>query len=270
MAFHFSLGLPGGFLGVDLFFAISGFVITRGLLVTAESSVSTGQALKQFYARRVWRLWPALLSMLLVIVGVALLVRPSYWEEPGVTLRNAVAAVFASGNWFQVVVEDPPNKAFRPLIHMWSLSIEEQFYLVLPLLVLLGRRHARRIATMIGAASIFTAFVAALLSPGPRWSFFATPARIGPVGAGVLVAVVLHGRRERSVPKIIGVLAGGLVAVMAIAMLLLTWEDRLLWRGGYAGLSVLYAAIVGATAVCTGTWWDRVMSIPPVQWFGTR
>jgi peptidoglycan/LPS O-acetylase OafA/YrhL len=133
MAFHFSLGLKGGFLGVDLFFAISGFVITRGLLLAATGTAPTTQLLTAFYRRRIWRLWPALFGLLLAVLVVGFVLKPSFWEEPDVTFRNAVAAVFAGGNWFQVAVADPPNGAFRPLIHMWSLSIEEQFYLVLPL-----------------------------------------------------------------------------------------------------------------------------------------
>ncbi len=275
MAFHFSLGLQGGFLGVDLFFTISGFVITRGLLTSASGAVPTGQLLRAFYRRRIWRLWPALSMLLFVVAGVAIVVAPSYWEDSSVTLRNTVAAVFASGNWFQVAVPDPADGGFRPLIHMWSLSIEEQFYLVLPLAVLSARRHASRVASGVGAAAIFAALVAAFLSPSARWSFFATPARIAPVGVGVLVAVLLQrttaAQHARRVPSMLFGLCGlGCAAIFGVLTLFASWEQRWLWRGGYAALAIVYGLLVWSTAQSQDSWWGRLLSIGPLQWLGSR
>jgi peptidoglycan/LPS O-acetylase OafA/YrhL len=275
MAYHFSLGLKGGFLGVDLFFAISGFVITRGLLVSAASETSTRQLLQAFYRRRVWRLWPALFALLLAVLVVGFVLKPSFWEEPSVTLRNAIAAVFAGGNWFQVATPDPAAGLFRPLIHMWSLSIEEQFYLVLPAIVLLGRRQSQRVAAALGFFTLGAPVVAAMLSPNSRWSFFATPARIGPIGAGVLVAVVLATSSGWEYPRkaSASVFAGiGFGCAVAFAVLTLgaSWEQRWLWRIGYAALPILYGVLVWSTAQSQQSWWGSLLSLPAIQWLGSR
>jgi peptidoglycan/LPS O-acetylase OafA/YrhL len=275
LAFHFSLGLRGGFLGVDLFFAISGFVITRGLLVGAASDTPTVDLLKAFYRRRVWRLWPALFVLLLAVLGVGFILKPTFWEEPSVTLRNAIAAAFAGGNWFQVVVADPPDGAFRPLIHMWSLSIEEQFYVVLPVLVLVGRRFARRAAGSVALVALGAPVVAALFSPSARWSFFATPARVGPIGAGVVVALLLSNRRVaqhgRSTSRtLLAPVAFACMASFGLLTLTASWEQQWLWRGGYAVLPILYGMLVWTTAQLQESWWGRVLSLPPVLWLGSR
>ena len=143
IGFHFGIGwLPGGFIGVDLFYVLSGYLIT-GLLVGEYRKRST-IGLSAFWLRRARRLLPALLVMLVV---VTLLVR--YDAAPGIYpdfRMNALSSLFYFSNWWQIatsgnyfVATGPPS----PLTHTWSLAVEEQFYLVWPLVVLVVLRLSR-------------------------------------------------------------------------------------------------------------------------------
>jgi peptidoglycan/LPS O-acetylase OafA/YrhL len=118
-------------------------------------------------------------------------------------------------------------------------------------------------------------FVAAILSPSARWSFFATPARMGPIGAGVLVALVLSrssvAQHARSVsPFALAGIGFACAAVFGVLTLATSWEQRWLWRGGYAVLPILYGVLVWSTAQSQVSWWGKLLSLPPVQWLGSR
>src|SRR4029453_16818001 len=143
LLFHANLaGLPGGFVGVDVFFVISGFLIT-GLLLREHGR--TGRiGLLQFYARRARRLLPAATVVLVVTLIVAMnVVAPL--DRPGVGLDGAAAALsianirfaLAAGDYFSVVTLP------SPFLHFWSLAVEEQFYLVWPALILVVSRGSR-------------------------------------------------------------------------------------------------------------------------------
>jgi peptidoglycan/LPS O-acetylase OafA/YrhL len=139
IAFHFGVHrVGGGYLGVDVFFVLSGFLITA-LLVQEETN--TGRiSLKAFYARRARRLFPALLILLVAMVGFAVL-RPHQIENATVT-RDVLGALFYVNNWVNAMAGFEP---VRMLSHTWSLAIEEQFYLLWPAIVvfLLWRRSSR-------------------------------------------------------------------------------------------------------------------------------
>jgi ribosomal-protein-alanine acetyltransferase len=142
----------GGFLGVDVFFVLSGFLIT-GLLV-AEFRQHSGIALTRFWGHRVRRLLPALLLMLLgVAAWAAFLAPPDVLDQ---VRRDAVATLLYGNNWNQISSGQGYFAALntpRPLVHTWSLSIEEQFYLVWPLVVLgvLRWTRSRRVLFAVSA-----------------------------------------------------------------------------------------------------------------------
>src|SRR6185437_5374554 len=153
LIYHLNAGwLPGGFLGVDVFFVLSGFLITSLLAV---EWVSTGTVrVGRFYVRRARRLLPALITMLLTVVFVTAAVAPSELLR----LRGDVAAALTySTNWTQIVWHRSYFEQLgRPslLQHLWSLAVEEQFYLLWPLVLVLclrtgGRRRALRV-TLVG------------------------------------------------------------------------------------------------------------------------
>jgi peptidoglycan/LPS O-acetylase OafA/YrhL len=126
LACHLGLAFPGGFVGVDVFFVISGYLITGTILPEIESG---SFSLVQFYERRVRRILPALLVMLLVVTVVAYLVLlPLDLERYA---RSLIAALFSVSNvtfWREAGYFDTRSLA-KPLLHTWSLAVEEQFYL---------------------------------------------------------------------------------------------------------------------------------------------
>ena len=134
VAYHFGLGPSGGFLGVDLFFVISGYVITRSLLV--ERAMSGRTSLSRFWARRVTRIFPSL-AVVLLAVGI--------WAHLGgsdafvrAAGQQSLAAVVSGVNWWQIFGPTgywDLGAQESPLTHLWSLAVEEQFYLVWPLLL---------------------------------------------------------------------------------------------------------------------------------------
>jgi peptidoglycan/LPS O-acetylase OafA/YrhL len=198
MAYHFDVGLPGGFLGVDVFFAISGFVVARRLL-WQFTSPTLGQAgdkpttrtlLRSFYVGRFWRLFPALAVMVVVVVGVSALM-DQVLGRPGRNLANGLAALAGVANWYRLLAPDQAGEIARPLLHTWSLSIEEQFYVCLPLLLAAFRRKVRVAAFVIGSACVLASALP-LPSADPSERYFFTLARLAPLGFGVLLAAFLH------------------------------------------------------------------------------
>jgi peptidoglycan/LPS O-acetylase OafA/YrhL len=152
---------------------------------------------------------------------------------------------------------------------MWSLSIEEQFYVVLPIVMLSFRRRAAKVATGIGVLCLVASAATAAVSPSGRWSFVATPARIGAVGAGVLVAVLLHGKREVRRGSY-GWIAAGLLLGSISVMAVVSWDSKIIWRGGYFVFALIFGAVVWLVAQSGDSTCGRVLSHPIMQWFGTR
>ncbi len=152
IAFHTGLNsVPGGFYGVDSFFVLSGFLITS--LLVREWSASGTIRLRRFWAGRARRLLPALF-LLVAVIGIVLAVVPSLLATPNI-IGDALSTLFYFSNWYSIhngVTYFSLSTQPSPLLHTWSLAIEEQFYLVWPLVVLgvlkLGTtRHATRHAT---------------------------------------------------------------------------------------------------------------------------
>ena len=160
--------LPGGYLGVEVFFVISGYLIT--LLLVAEEERTGAMSLREFWARRARRLLPALFTMLvLLIMWTSIRERDSL----GALRGDVVAGVLYGSNWFQVWVGAGYTAAndFAPLRHLWSLAVEEQFYVLWPIIMLIilraGRDRLPRVAMwFIGIAAAIAGFVALVMPTG--------------------------------------------------------------------------------------------------------
>ncbi len=221
--------MPGGFVGVDLFFVLSGYLIT-GLLLT-EVTTTGGVALGRFYARRARRLLPA---SLLVIAAVAVTANHvlDQLDQQSVARDISWSALYTA-NWRFVsggVDYFTPGDVPSPLQHFWSLAVEEQFYLVWPVLLLgvwlLGRRGDRdrdasgpllAVISVLGAGSLWLSFTQA----GTNLGYFGTPARAYQLLAGAALAVALH-RWGGRLPKGPGARRAG--TGLAVAGLgILTW-----------------------------------------------
>ncbi len=161
--------LHGGFLGVEVFFVISGYLIT--LLLISEHEGSGRVSLRQFWLRRFRRLLPALFVMLGLLMLYLVIVFP---EAQGRTRGDIVGGVGYVSNWYQIVVGAgyTATEAFAPLRHLWSLAVEEQFYLLWPLIMVVimkraGLQRMPRVALwLIGITVVITAAVGALYVPG--------------------------------------------------------------------------------------------------------
>jgi peptidoglycan/LPS O-acetylase OafA/YrhL len=178
MVYHAnSTWLPGGFLGVEVFFVISGYLIT--LLLIGEHERNGGLSLKNFYLRRARRLLPALFTLLLGMTLYTTLFR----RDALGTLRGDVAAALTYvTNWYQIWVGQGYTASgdFAPLRHLWSLAVEEQFYVLWPLAMILllrvGRRRLPDVSwLLVVVAFVITAVMAALHYSGPIGTCSVTP-----------------------------------------------------------------------------------------------
>src|SRR5579859_118262 len=200
MVVGFHAGIPwlrGGFVGVDVFFVLSGYLITELLAVEIERTGSLG--FRRFYSRRVKRLLPASLAMVICTLMASMAVLAPL--EVVTVGKTGIATVsYASNLWFMLKSTDyfGPGIATNPLLHTWSLAVEEQFYLVWPLVLFLCmRRHRSRVA----AAAVLS--VLALLSfAACIWftrtlqpvAFFSSPTRTWEFAFGGIAVLLQHTR----------------------------------------------------------------------------
>ena len=169
--------LPGGFLGVEVFFVISGYLIT--LLLLAESEKNGSISLKEFWWRRARRLLPALWVVVLgVVVFAALFQR----EMLGTLRGDVIAALLYGFNWFQIWVGTSYFTSFEfvPLRHLWSLAVEEQFYLIWPVVMLIVAKFGKRrlpivSAVFFGLAVVLAIYTALVYQPGTISNIGDTP-----------------------------------------------------------------------------------------------
>ncbi|WP_133542275.1 acyltransferase family protein [Microbacterium sp. BK668] len=263
--------LPGGYVGVDVFFVISGFLITTHLLgsLEREGRIRFGS----FYARRARRILPASFVVLVLSIVAALIWYPPLLMEK--VWRAAVAtALYVPNYLFAMDQTDYLAQSTTPSLfqHYWSLGVEEQFYLVWPALlglawlVVKSRRTLFWMLVAVVAAS-FVAGVWLTLRSQPL-AFFWLPTRAWELGAGGIVAFLLL-RREQLVPRRLAPWLGwaGMAAITASITL---FSSKTLFPGGWAAVPVLGAALVivaGASQTRGGS--DRVLSAPAMVLIGT-
>lgn len=250
--------VPGGWLGVSLFFTLSGFLVV-GLL---DDELSGGSLdLARFYRRRVRRLLPAALLTVAVVVLV------TYFSEQDSARRVAVDgfwAVLDGANWRQMLGSDGYGAIFdqtvRPLAHMWSLSIEEQFYLTVPLLIAWTRRPV-----LVVVAGAVMAALGQVIWWGSVDSYFASPVRAAEIVAGAALALVVRRR-----PGVVAVSRFWPVAVAIGVLAVLTEGESssFVFHGLPALMAVVWVVLVSACLRPSG--YSRVMSMGIWRWLGLR
>ncbi|WP_249695532.1 acyltransferase family protein [Stappia sp. WLB 29] len=234
--------LPGGFAGVDIFFVISGYLIT-GIVWT---ELAAGRfTLKTFYQRRILRILPAYYLVLAASFLVAALVlMPVEFDAFSMSARASV--LFAANFWFAQRIDyfDQASEQDH-LLHLWSLAVEEQFYVVFPLLLMLlvrfagpSARKALLLVLVLGAASLVASIAMAVLAP--RAGFFMPHTRAFELMIGALLAISGAGTRlsqpQREVAGALG------LAMIAVSFVLLS--EELAYPGGWALLPCLGGGLI--------------------------
>jgi peptidoglycan/LPS O-acetylase OafA/YrhL len=281
LAYHGGLAwMPGGFLGVEVFFVISGYLITA-LLVTEQRRSGT-VSLSGFWSRRARRLLPALYLVLTTAVVAALVGAPDALRRLRLDVPAALAYV---SNWSQIVHHDSYfAQAGRPplLSHLWSLAVEEQFYLFIPILALLLLPRLRRGAlalVAVGGAAASTIAMAALYRPDvdPSHIYLATHTRLSGLLLGVAMGLVvspwrLHSADRRAAPMARWALdAVGIagLAVLGWAFWRVNEFDPFIYRGGFVVIDVATLAVLAAV-VHPSSHFERILGSRVLVWLGRR
>jgi len=249
--------LPGGFLGVDIFFVISGFLITRIIQTELDNRQFS---LARFYERRIRRILPALFTVILCSLPLAWLTLYSVatMKEFG---NSVVASLLFLANFFyldQMGDYFSPDASMQPLLHLWSLAVEEQFYLFFPwLLIILSKYSRRRKLIALGGLTTASLLLNVLLaSSHPGFSFYMLPTRFWQLSAGAMLALAAlpSCTTVTSVRQILSASGLGLIALAYT-----NWLETL---GFFASGSIM--AVLGAVLIigcaAPGTWVYRLLS----------
>ncbi len=261
-------GLRGGFLGVDAFFVLSGYLITALLL--AEYDRSGRISLPDFWGRRARRLLPALLLVLVAVVLAGRYLVPD--TELGLLRWDALAALGYLANWRMIwrgTGYFAQNAAPSPLQHTWSLGIEEQFYWVWPVAMGFLARYRRAIVPLCLAGALGSAYLDAVLyrPDDVDRAYFGTDTRAQALLIGCALAALplrpgRYGRRFLGGAAIAGTVATAWLWTHADG------TDGWLYRGGLTVAALAVAAVLAhAVASPTGPT-ARVLSLPPLVWLG--
>jgi peptidoglycan/LPS O-acetylase OafA/YrhL len=265
--------LPGGFLGVDLFFVLSGYLITSLLLVEWEARNQID--LRRFWLRRARRLLPALV---VVVLGSLILASIFARGDLARTRSDVVSSLLYYANWHQIIANHSYfNLMGNPslLQHTWSLGVEEQFYIVWPLLlvpglVLVGRKRLPMIVIAGIAAS--TALMWILYDPNnPSRVYYGTDTRAFLLLMGILLALVwprIEGLGRRALP-VLELL--GIAALVGSVLLFLQMQDfnPTLYQGGDLAAAFCFTVLIAAVAhprLGIG----QALGIAPLRWIGER
>ena len=276
VVFHLGLTMmPQGFLGVDVFFVISGFVITRSLLASEPGPLIP--FLERFYRRRFWRLVPALVAMVAVTLVAAAVLVPPVWISRHLMftgigalfgMSNLVLAGSSGAGYFDQEAD------FNPFLHTWSLGVEEQFYVLYPLilwvvllLVLRRRSWARWILPALALVSLALAVWMSIAAP--TVSFYLLPTRFWELAAGALAFTAADAVRRRVDTEDRRMLLAwaGLALVVGAFFLPKSWASPFpagLVPVAGAVLLLWFGAAGHSRRLAVGTW----LETPPVTYLG--
>lgn len=279
MAYHWNAKwAQGGFIGVGIFFVISGYLITDQIMQQWQSRGRLN--LIDFWIRRARRLLPAMLAMLGFVALWLLCIEPGRLQG----LKGAfLSSVFYANNWWLIFHKVSYFESFgppSPIGHLWSLAIEEQFYLAWPLLLVAGMHifpRRGKLALMIAAlAGVSALAMFGIYTPGedPSRVYYGTDTRAFALLIGAALAVIWPSRKlSDRVPAGARVMLDitGVLGLVALAVLIYrTGEyDDFLYRGGLLGIAALSAAVIAVLAHPASRI-GQAMGCKPLRWIGVR
>ena len=284
LAYHLKLALfKSGFLGVTVFFVLSGYLIT-GILISEVEEEGTID-LKNFWLRRIRRLVPAVMSMAVVIIFVSAVVNRVIFTKG---CKDFLASVLGFNNWWQIFNKVSYFEAAgvpSPFTHCWSLAIETQFYLIYPLILLgiyklaksRGEGRAKRGLLFAGVtlllALISVILMIVLFDPQQDASrvYYGTDTRAFSLLFGALLAILwdyrmVPRRLSASVNMVLGSVSFAVLLVMTIAI---NGSSNFWYRGGQFVGTILTVLVI-YTVLGRKTWLSRFLSNPVLKWIGDR
>ena len=280
VVYHAGIAIPGGFTGVDVFYVISGYLISSLLLREVDRAGTVD--LVEFWIRRMRRLVPALaLVVTVTLVASVLVLSPLVWGR--LAWHGASAMLFVSNLLFPYQGQDYFSDSVTPspYLHTWSLGIEEQFYIFWPLLILLAvavarrtRMPARRMLQVLFAGTFVASLATSvwLTAASPDWAFYVLPTRAWEFAGAALVATLPWGRLaelSRIRPGMLRALLGT-AGLVLLALSFASVHETDPFPGTIALLPVGGALLVLAAGSipASGTWVDRVLAWPVLQRIG--
>lgn len=267
VTYHARLPNPGGFVGVDVFFVISGYLITKII----ETELRRGRfGVMAFYQRRIRRIFPALLAMLagcLALAWVVLL--PEELVSFGKSLM--ASAAFVSNVLFrnQIGYFDAASEE-KPLLHAWSLSVEEQFYIFWPIILVAATRMSGPRGRIVLCGMIFCLsllFSDYRVHVAPAAAFYLLPARAWELALGALLALTIEFRARYRLPRPAADLAS-LVGIALITYAIFAFDSKMPFPGVAALVPCIGAGLVIAAGEGQPTLGGRLLSVPPLTFIG--
>lgn len=271
-------GIVGGYLGVTIFFVLSGYLITN-LLVNEYEKYGTID-LRNFWIRRFRRLIPALLIMLILVGFWITLFQRSFL----IGLRSEIlAAIFYVSNWFYIVQDHSYFTKFSPaspLQHMWSLAVEEQFYIIWPLVLMVSlyfvRNKEKFALWILGGAIVSAIMMMIMYTPGedPSRVYYGTDTRAFSLLIGAALAFVWPSRKLKEnvtdeAKKLLNVVGAVSSSILILMFVFMHEEGPFLYYGGMF-LASIVAAVLIATIVHPASRVGDILSFKPLLWIGVR
>ena len=261
--------LPGGFVGVDIFFVISGYLITLHILRDMEIKKFS---IVEFYRRRIKRIIPAMLSVVTVVLLTSIIIQiPEDTEE---VAQSGFASLFSMANIYFWLFQDSsyfaPSSNELPLLHLWSLGVEEQFYIFWPLILILMHKLVRG-ATFIFVFAIATVisflFGETLFNSAPSFVYYMLPTRFGELLIGAIMAYIVNKRGDRVIVQYIIQLAAIIGLILICSSLMFLSDDAV-----FPGIRALFPTVGAALLILAGHYGDnlpyRILTLRPFVFIG--
>ncbi|CAA0122131.1 O-acetyltransferase OatA [Halioglobus japonicus] len=265
--FHAGLSLAsGGYVGVDIFFVISGYLISS---IIFQKMSSGGFSILEFYENRARRILPALFFVMLFCLPFAWFwMNPEQWQEFSESM--IWTSLFSSNIFFWLHSDYFASASeFKPLLHTWSLAVEEQYYVFFPLLVMMFWRFGTKFLFAVFALIAILSFALCLwlVSKLPEANFFLTPSRVWELLLGVACTAYLIRTAERDATKRLVSEILGCSGLIAILYSIFFFDEHTPFPSAYTLVPVIGTALIIAFAT-VNTWVGKLLAFKPFVWVG--